>query len=522
MNIKIKYPIKHIFIFGSFLLFFFVFSCSENTGNGNQKNGTSTSNLSIALKYQVYCGSCHLTPNPKNITKTIWEKNVLPDMASRLGYKFHNYNPYSRNSMEENLLIRMRDIYPENPMLDSLSWGQIYDYIINMAPESIPIDTLRILRNFPLTQFKPEGISLGESNDAGIVNIVFEDRSNQFYIGDAGGGVYKWPTPFNSNLRFNSPVISYNNIGNEQYFTEIGIMNPSEKSHGVIQRRQLQRWDTLVKNLHRPVFTEIVDLNNDGKNEILICEFGNYSGELSMLVESDNGYEKRIILPVPGTINLEIQDMNQDGKKDIVVLASQGNEGIYILYQTVDLQFKPEQVIKMGPEYGSSWFESLDYDGDVDLDIVLANGYNADFTNFPKPYHGIRLFNNHGNNSFEEEWFYPIYGATKVLAEDFDMDGDFDFAIISYFNHYPDSSDQSFVYLENLGSQDNFVKAYTLIKPLHEQWLVMDKGDVDQDGDVDLLLGSFVVPSSKDYIYQLNKKGSEKINLLFLENQLIN
>ena len=421
--------------------------------------------------------------------------------------------------MEENLLIRMRDIYPENSVIDSLTWRQLYDYIINMAPDSIPIDTLRTLKNSPLTQFKSEEINLGEINDAGIINIEFEVLSNQFYIGDTRGEVYKWPIPFDSILKFNSPMISYNKIGNEQLFTEIGILNPSEKSQGMIQRKHLQKWDTLVKNLHRPVFTKVVDLNNDGTNEILICEFGNFSGELSMLVELENGYEKRTILPVPGTINLEIQDMNRDGKKDIVVLASQGNEGIHILYQSGDLQFKSEQVIKMGPEYGSSWFECLDYDRDGDLDIVLANGDNADFTNFPKSYHGIRLFNNDGRNSFVEEWFYPIYGATKVLSEDFDLDGDFDFAVIAYFSDYSNYSGQSFVYLENLGTKNHFVKAYTLINSIKENWLVMDKGDVDHDGDIDLLLGSFVVPSVNDYMSLFNQKKDGKIDLLFLENQ---
>tara|TARA_R110002049_G_scaffold61453_3_gene163701 strand:- start:498 stop:2066 length:1569 start_codon:yes stop_codon:yes gene_type:complete len=518
MNNDVKYPIKLSFFLACCFLFFVLSSCAEKRG-GVFPNYSSSKDLSIDLKYQVYCGSCHLTPNPKNITKTIWEKNVLPDMASRLGYKFNNYNPHHKNSMEENLLIRMRDVYPENSVIDSLTWRQIYDYIIDMAPDSIPIDRLRTLRNSPLTQFKSKEINLGEINNAGIVNIEFEVLSNQFYIGDASGEVHKWPRSFNSVLRFNSPVISCNKIGNEQLFTEIGIMKPSEKSQGIIQRSQLQKWDTLAKNLHRPVFTEIVDLNDDGTNEILICEFGNYSGELSMLVELEMGYEKRTILPVPGTINLEIRDMNHDGKKDIVVLASQGNEGIFILYQTGDLQFKPEQIIRMRPEYGSSWFETLDYDRDGDLDIVLVNGDNADYTNFPKPYHGIRLFNNDGNNSFVEEWFYPIYGATKVMAEDFDLDGDFDFAVIAYFNDYSNYSDQSFVYLENQSSKDYLFKPYRLTWPLIEQWLVMDKGDVDQDGDIDLLLGSFAVPSVNEYMNQVDQKKDRKIDLLFLENQ---
>lgn len=517
---KVKYLIIAIFFFGSCSLFFTLSSCAEHAEKEIQKNSVpTTTDLPIDAKYQVYCGSCHLTPNPTNIPEVIWEKNVLPDMAARLGHKYQHYNPYYKNSMEENLLIRTENIYPNNSTIDTLSWRQIHDYIINLAPDAIPVDTLRNHRNFPLDQFKPREISLGENDNGGMVNIQFEVQSNQFLIGDANGQVYKWPIPVDSKLQFNSPVISYNVMGNDQFYTEIGFMNPSEIPNGLIHRKRFQKSDTLLNNLHRPVYTEIVDLNEDGKYEIVICEFGNFSGELSMLTQSEDSFEKRTMLPVPGTIKLEIKDMDKDGKKDIVVLASQGNEGIYILYQTGDLQFNTERVIRMGPEYGSSWFETLDYDRDGDLDIVLANGDNADNTNFPKPYHGIRLFMNDGNNAFAEQWFYPIYGATKVLAEDFDSDGDFDFAVIAYFADYVNIPDESFVYLENQDTDNYVFKPHTYAQPSSAQWLVMDKGDVDNDGDVDLLLGSFVIPSAKDYKDQLNTYRDQKINFLFLENQ---
>lgn len=32
-----------------------------------------------------YCQSCHLLPEPSTLTKTIWEANVLPLMAARMG-----------------------------------------------------------------------------------------------------------------------------------------------------------------------------------------------------------------------------------------------------------------------------------------------------------------------------------------------------------------------------------------------------------------------------------------------------
>ncbi len=476
--------------------------------------------LSIELKYQAYCSSCHLTPDPKNITKSIWKEKVLPEMGARMGYKYNRYNPIARNSMEENLYIRMSNTYPNKPTIDSATWSEIHDYIVLLAPDSIPVDGQRSLRNIPLDQFRTKSISLDQIAIARVTNIQFKEEFNGFVIGDAYGASYTWPLSSEQLVpRFNSPMISYHQKGNDLFFTEIGFMNPSEKPLGVTYKKRGITIDTLAKELHRPVYTEVVDLNEDGKKEIIICEFGNLTGELSMLVESDSRFVKQTLLPVPGTIKVEIIDADDDGKLDIVVLASQGSEGIYILYQKDNLQFVPDHVIRLGPEYGLSWFETLDYDSDGDLDIVLVNGDNADYSVFPKPYHGLRLFLNNGSNKFEEKWFYPIYGATRVLSEDYDLDGDFDFAVMAFFPDYNMVPEENFVYLENQSPDKYLFRAQTIKTPPAGRWLVMDKGDVDRDGDVDLLLGSFILSPGNGQDLLLDKWREENVDILFMENQ---
>ncbi len=475
--------------------------------------------LSVELKYQAYCGSCHLAPDPKNITKSIWKEKVLPEMGARLGYKYDKYNPLAKNSMEENLFIRMSNTYPNKSIIDTVSWHQIYEYLISLAPDSIATDVNRISRNSELVQFQSKGISLDKIASARVTNIQFKKETSQFIIGDAYGAGYGWPQSVkDSVLSFSSPLVSYHKKGDEMFFTEIGFMNPSEKPLGLTYKKHLGITDTLVKELHRPVYTEIADLNSDGIDEIIICEFGNLTGELSLLVHLESGYEKRTLLAVPGTVKVEIRDMDEDGRKDIVTLASQGNEGIYILYQKGDLQFSPTQIIQLGPEYGLSWYETLDYDADGDWDIVLVNGDNADYSIFSKPYHGVRLYLNDGNNSFEEKWFYPIYGATRVLVEDYDLDGDFDFAVMSFFPDFVTAPDENFVYLENQNSNEYVFRSFTMDGPPAGRWLVMDKGDVDQDGDIDLLLGSFILSPGKNQKPLLDKWRSENVDLLFMEN----
>jgi len=35
----------------------------------------------------THCQACHLVPDPQDLTKKVWEKEVLPKMGARLGMK---------------------------------------------------------------------------------------------------------------------------------------------------------------------------------------------------------------------------------------------------------------------------------------------------------------------------------------------------------------------------------------------------------------------------------------------------
>jgi hypothetical protein len=160
-------------------------------------------------------------------------------------------------------------------------------------------------------------------------------------------------------------------------------------------------------------------------------------------------------------------------------------------------------------------------DHDQDLDIVLANGDNADYSYALKPYHGVRIFTNEGNNQFHQTWFYPIYGATRVLARDFDEDEDIDLLVNAYFADYDDFPEESIVYLQNDGQVDIHFTSFTdaATAPLG-RWLISECVDYDQDGDLDVILGSNIWSPAPTERSTLNHWRSEAIDLLFLENKL--
>jgi hypothetical protein len=469
--------------------------------------------LYLENQYTVNCSSCHIKPEIASIPKHIWKNTVLPEMALRMGLDYNEDGAlkYSNTEKEHN---EINNGYPKTPLIDSLKWVELYNYIIDVAPDSVPNSPIRHGRNSKLTQFESSIVIVNKTKPTGgIVNINYNKGTAELLVGDVFGQLYNWKKDPEIKMTLTSPIISSVYDDKTFFATEIGFMGPSEVSKGAVYRMTSNTIVPIAEDLHRPVYTEINDLNGDGTKEIIICEFGDLTGELSLLVKEGTEFRKRTLLALPGSIKVEVVDMNQDGKKDIIALFAQGREGIYIFYQKENLEFSIDPVILMPPEYGSSWFSLLDYNNDGHLDILLANGDNADYSKFLKPYHGIRLFINTGKNEFEEQWFYPINGSTRVLVDDFDMDGDFDFAVLSFFPDYANNLEEGFVYLENKDTSNYKFEAYTTHRAEIGNWLVMEKGDFDQDGDIDIVLGNFNMLAANRF------EAKKECDLLWLENK---
>ena len=478
-----------------------------------------------AAIYEKQCASCHLAPSINDLPKKIWAEKILPDMGARMGIKDTAYNPMKGLSFSEQNAINQTGIYPIKPSMTKSDWKSLKEYIISMAPDSIPtLDHKNSASE--LIQFLAKPISLDSTEGSFITFLEYDNKDKNLKVGDISGNLSNYNFIENKSSligQYGSAVVAHTQNKEHSYTTAIGKLGPSAFSSGRVFNLKDGKINPLTEMLHRPVNTLVVDLNKDGKDELVVSEFGDLTGKLSLLTKNDSSvYKKSILLNQPGTIRVLSKDMDNNGKEDLIALTSQGDETITILYQQDDLRFIAEKVLRFSPIYGSSWFELIDYDGDGDDDIITVNGDNADKSYVQKPYHGLRIHINDGENNFEEKYFYALNGATRLVARDFDKDGDVDFGVLSTFPDYDNNPEFSFVYLENVNSQIYSFNPFTFKDSKMGRWFLMDAGDIDNDGDDDIILSSFTyvfTPVPDKLTTYWNEQNAD---LMVLENKLNN
>jgi hypothetical protein len=482
----------------------------------------SGNNLTPKQLAQAYCGSCHLYPDPDLLPKSVWNKKLLKDMARRLGYVQDDYDPFKQLSMYDAFVLRHANIYPKDSIIISSSdWQKISNYYLQESPEEAILPKRKPEVTNTLPNFKVKIIDDLPSQPLTTM-VHFDTVNNLIYWGSRAGDLMILDNRGNlqKNFSLESPLSHIIQKGGIDYMVTMGIMDPSEESKGKIQMIQGRKVTDLLSELHRPIHLTITDLDQDGIEDYVVSQFGNQTGKLSWFhLGAGQKFQERIIKSVPGAISTEVQDFNKDGRLDIMALFGQGDERISIFYQDKRGEFNEKSVLRFPPVYGSSSFQLIDFNKDGELDILYTNGDNADYSYSLKRYHGTRLFLNQGNYRYEEAYFYPMYGTTKAMAMDFDLDGDLDILAIGFFPDFDADFPEGFVYLENQGNL-NF-KPYTFPESINGRWLVADAGDVDGDGDYDIVLGSLLFKinaAPQELIERWTRHG---YHMVLLENTVV-
>lgn len=486
-----------LFSFISFIYVGFFLSCKNYHRNSTYPH-VSLASIAAGEELAIrYCQSCHALPDPSLLDTKSWEKGVLPNMGPRLGIFEFGFECYPSLKNDRNL---DSNFYPSKALLTLKEWQHILDYYVATAPDSLPNQNREqgISNNLSLFSVKVPPFNYYNPTTS-FVKIISNDTLHSVLISD----VLKQKLYFfKSNLQVkdsipvSGPVVDIDFKEKQMLACNAGILNPNNGRSGKsqfinINNSQTQQDELLLfDSLQRPVQITSADLNNDGKNDYIICEFGYLSGALTWRENAGNNkFVKHVLRAFPGAVKAYVKDYNKDGLSDIWVLFAQGEEGIFLYTNKGNGRFQQEEVLRFPPSNGSSYFEFADFNNDGYSDIVYTCGDNADFSPVLKPYHGVYIFINDKTNHFSQKFFFPVNGCYKAIARDFDNDGDLDIATISFFADYARQPEEGFIYLENQGNYK--FRPFSIPETQAGRWLTMDAGDVNGDGKIDLVLGNF-------------------------------
>lgn len=490
-----------------------------------------------------YCVACHEFTEPELLTKKSWNF-LLTYMGLRMGIEDDSYL-IDPDAVEKATLdarrtsLSLMDRIPDHPVLQNEEWELIRGYFDHLAPERAILPKNKPQSDGVIDLFSEKKHAY-QVNSAVTSMVFIDEAKKQLLVGDSRNQVL---TVLDSDLGHmsTSKPLNYTfwvdavpgdgglyllSIGD--LFAYFGGRRLGSVSH--IERIGFLYLgkERVLDNLFRPADMEFADMDGDGVDELLVCNYGIEGGDFSIYGRNGKGLA---FDPIPtvtlfedsGAIKCDTHDFNRDGLKDIVLLVSDFKEQLVLFINKGNNEYEPRPVFETHPSWGSVSFQLVDMNGDGLVDIVTTNGDSPDSDpyNTLKAYHGIRIYQNDGKLGFGESYFYPMYGCYQIEAHDYDRDGDVDIAACAFYPNFDAETPENFVYLEQTENMRFSPKHHPATQ--EGRWMTMDAGDLDQDGDIDIALGATYIPvglptSQMEFFEEKLEKGP---TLLFLENKVL-
>ncbi|HEU5079833.1 MAG TPA: VCBS repeat-containing protein [Opitutaceae bacterium] len=247
---------------------------------------------------------------------------------------------------------------------------------------------------------------------------------------------------------------------------------------------------TLLENVARVTDVRAVDLNGDGRLDLVVGQFGYVEGEVRWMENlGDWHFRSQVLLNEPGTINTPVADFDGDGSADFAALVSQDSEAVHLFSGNGRGEFRDLLIWKSDNQnWGSSGLELCDLNRDGRPDLIYTNGDGFDGQVSLPPWHGLQWLENRPDHGFIYHRIGDYPGCYSPVCVDLDGDGNMDIVAVSAFNNWRDASAVSLMAWMNDGAQ-HFTPLPLARTPTH--LLAMAIGDLDGDGKPEIVTGGF-------------------------------
>ncbi len=265
----------------------------------------------------------------------------------------------------------------------------------------------------------------------------------------------------------------------------------------------------LYKNLKRDKFSEVysptvnvyrgdfdwADYNNDGVEDLFIIG-ETISGNLVSYLYSNNRTANFRLIPVsiPGYNDGSVEwgDFDGDGDFDLLITGHTKNGLASNIYRNDrNNKFTKVNAGLPGIQHGvGRW---ADYDNDGDLDVIISGNESSGKVL-------TELFKNDNSKFTKIDIGFKDLKLSDIAWADYDNDGDLDFAIIG---ESANGQLESILYSNE--NDDVFLKVPTNF--LSARSGSVDWGDMDHDGDVDLLLTGESSGGPVSKVYRNDRNG---------------
>ena len=499
------------------LCFCILLAAGLNTSWASEIQKTVAKGKALA---QQHCVRCHLLPHANDLPKDRWGQ-VMDWMSYYVGLG-DKEEPIPR--------IVVPAFIPPVPLMTTDEFASIQAYFEFFAePE---IEPAYVEGHGPMvnTRFVPSTHSYFP--DSRMVSAVLIDEENGHLYSSEGNE--KQVVEFNprgevvaridcrggmaSRLAKEGGEVIVTLAGGLGGLGTPGAITTFEPGINATNKFILEGWSRLAHSAR-------ADLDGDGYRDWVLSGFGSFDdGSLSIFWGTAEGTlgKQTVLYSKNGTLNTVLVDMDKDGRMDILSLTAQGYHELAGFQNLGNRQFRRHHLMKNRPGFGANGFEMEDLNGDGRAELIIFCGNNLELSNPPvRPYHGIYIYEEIGLAQYKEVSFTHFPGAVAIEIADFNGDEMPDMAAVSLFPDWRQARPLSLLIMEGQG--DFKYELSTVAMTRGAQWTSMDSGDIDQDGDIDLILGGANIAPAMDAEKEAHiRLGlSQQKSLLLLENNTI-